>query len=241
MESDSELNDIISTNTKRNRIIKIDSEDSDSDFDEIVFPLQKRCRIISDDEEESRNEDCEINLISKEWIWKDTENISKIWQYSRISRINILVGQNVTALQMVNGILTEDFWEIVVIESNRYASQTIQDETRKLKKFEDNWRDTNIDEISAYFALCILMSLVKKSSVQSYWSKRSIIETPIFRKTMPFWRFAQLSRFLHFTNNEVVDKNDDRLCKLRSIIDYLNEKFKTIYTPEEYVLGMGDV
>lgn len=54
---------------------------------------------------------------------------------------------------------------------------------------------------------------------------------------MPCWRFAQLSRFLHFTNNEVVDSNNnnDRLWKLRSIIDYFNEKFKTIYTPEENV------
>jgi hypothetical protein len=78
MESDSELSDIVSTNTKRKRLIKIDSKDSDCD--EIIFPLRKRCRIISDDEEESGNEDCEINPVSKEWIWKDTENKSKIWQ-----------------------------------------------------------------------------------------------------------------------------------------------------------------
>lgn len=46
---------------------------------------------------------------------------------------------------------------------------------------------------------------------------------------------SQLSRFLHFTNNDVEDNNNDRLWKLRSIIDYFNQKFKTIYTPEEDV------
>ena len=51
---------------------------------------------------------------------------------------------------------------------------------------------------------------------------------------MSLRRFAQLSRFLHFSNNEVGNK-DDRLCKLRVIIDYLNEKFISIYIPEEYV------
>lgn len=231
MESDSEFSDIILTNNNKRKRQIIDSENSDTDRDEIVLSVRKRCRIISDDsddEEENGNKDC------KEWIWKDTENNSEVWQYSRISGINIPVGENITALQMVNKILTEELWKILVIESNRYANQTMLDETRTLKKFEDNWRDINIDEIKTYFALCILMSQVKKSSVQSYWSKRSIIETPIFRKTMPFWRFVQLSRFLHFTNNEVVDKND-RMCKLRSIIDYLNEKFESIYTAEEYV------
>lgn len=37
-------------------------------------------------------------------------------------------------LQMVNEILTEVFWQIIVTETNRYASQTLQNETRKLKK-----------------------------------------------------------------------------------------------------------
>ncbi|XP_050452209.1 piggyBac transposable element-derived protein 4-like [Cataglyphis hispanica] len=231
MESKSEVNDIISTNGKR----KHDGSDShsDSDFDEIIFPLRNRRRILSDDEKEYINEDCEIDLIPNEWVWKDTENITKIWKYSRTSKINIPFGQSVTVLQMINEILTEDFWQIIVTETNRYASQILRNKTHKLKKYEDNWRDTNLDEIKAYFALCILMSQVKKNSLQSYWSKRSIIETPIFRKIMPFWRFSQLSRFLHFSNNDVEDHNNDRLWKLRSIIDYFNEKFKTIYTPEE--------
>lgn len=101
MESKSEVNDIISTNRKR----KHDSGDSDSDFEEIVFPLRNRRIILSDDEEECINEDCEINLISNEWIWKDIENITKIWKYSRISKINIPFGQSVTVLEMVNEIL----------------------------------------------------------------------------------------------------------------------------------------
>lgn len=69
IESDSELSDIISTSIKRKQLLAIDSEDNNSDCDEIVFPLRKRCTMMSDDEEESDNENCEINLIVKEWIW----------------------------------------------------------------------------------------------------------------------------------------------------------------------------
>lgn len=67
-----------------------------------------------------------------------------------------------------------------------------------------------------------------------YWSKRPLIETPIFRNVMPFKRFKQISRFLHFCNNETAD-NNDRLRKIRPIINLWNEKFKEIYTPDEYV------
>lgn len=34
------------------------------------------------------------------------------------------------------------------------------------------------DEMKAYFAMCVLMSQVMKSSIQSYWSQRSVISTP---------------------------------------------------------------
>lgn len=73
MESNSEVNDIISTNRKR----KYDTSDSDSDFDEIVFPLRNRRRILSDDEEECINEDCEINLKSNEWRHRTLRDASQ--------------------------------------------------------------------------------------------------------------------------------------------------------------------
>lgn len=47
---------------------------------------------------------------------------------------------------------------------------------------------------------------------------------------MPFWKFAQLFRFLHFTNNKIMNKDDNRIYKLRNIINYLNEKFLSVCT-----------
>ena len=51
---------------------------------------------------------------------------------------------------------------------------------------------------------------------------------------MPFKRFRQILRFLHFSDNETADSND-RFRKVRSIINLWNEKFKEIYTSNEYV------
>ncbi|XP_017765529.1 PREDICTED: piggyBac transposable element-derived protein 4-like [Eufriesea mexicana] len=105
----------------------------------------------------------------------------------------------------------------------------------KSRKVDDNWYPVTLDEVKAYCALHILMSQLKKSNVQLYWTTRAaVVETPIFRKTMPLKRFRQISRFLHFLHNETAD-GSDRLRKVRPIINLWNEKFKEIYTPNEYV------
>ncbi|KAK2578546.1 hypothetical protein KPH14_012575 [Odynerus spinipes] len=57
---------------------------------------------------------------------------------------------------------------------------------------------------------------------------------------MPYWRFAQILRFLRFTDNEVAKDNDDRLCKVRSVRDYFNEKFQNNYTPAEYSISLDE-
>ncbi|XP_017756490.1 PREDICTED: piggyBac transposable element-derived protein 4-like [Eufriesea mexicana] len=105
----------------------------------------------------------------------------------------------------------------------------------KRRKVDDNWYPVTLDEVKAYYALHISMSQVKKSNVQLYWTTRAaVVETPIFKKTMPFKRFRQISRFLHFFDNETAD-GSDRLRKVRPIINLWNEKFKEIYTPNDYV------
>lgn len=71
------------------------------------------------------------------------------------------------------------------------------------------------------------MTQVKKQKIQMYWCKRKIIKTPIFRKSMPLRGFFQLTRFLHFANNNVTD-NNNKLHKVRSMINYFNEKFKDV-------------
>ena len=64
------------------------------------------------------------------------------------------------------------------------------------------------------------------------WSKRAIIETPIFRRTMPLKRFVQITRCLHFANNNT-SNTTDKLCKIRPVINYFNQKFKEVYTMQQ--------
>lgn len=108
------------------------------------------------------------------------------------------------------------------------AHQIMNDESKR-RKMDDTWLSVTHDEMKVYYALCILMTLVKKSNIQMYWSNREVIETPITKKVMPFKRFRQISRLLHFSDNETTD-NNDRLRKVKPVITFWKEKFNKIYT-----------
>lgn len=206
-----------------------DNESSDSD---VFMPVAKRIRhMIIDDSSEVEG------TTEQPWIWRKVENTPIVWKYSEHHGIKASVlnnlSENPTILDLFFITFDKKFWESLVTERNRFADQTIHDE-RKKRCVDDTWYPVTLDEMKAYFALCILMGQVKKSSIQLYWTKRAVLGTPIFRETMPFKRFRQISRFLHFSDNETGDSKD-RLRKIRPVIDFWNQKFKEIYTPNEYV------
>ena len=123
------------------------------------------------------------------------------------------------------------FWENLVTETNLYAEQIINNENKR-RKIDKAWFPIDCDELKIYIALCIIAAEVKKPAIQMYWSKRAVIATPIFRETMPYKRFLQISRFLHFANNEVANRSD-KLSKIKPVINYFNQQFQKIYTMQE--------
>jgi len=50
----------------------------------------------------------------------------------------------------------------------------------EITKMKEEWCPLTNDEVRAYFALCIIMSQIKKSKIDMYWSKQKILETHIF-------------------------------------------------------------
>ena len=58
---------------------------------------------------------------------------------------------------------------------------------------DDNWFPVTKNEMLAYYALCILMTQVKKPNLQMHWTKREVIETPIFGKVMSLKRFTNIT------------------------------------------------
>lgn len=171
-----------------------------------------------------------------EWTWRKKDNVAHIKPFIASPGIKNPVlhrlGSNPTPLNFFDEVFDKHFWQMVTEETNRFAVQVIQGDTTKKKKIDDAWYPVTVDEMKAYIALSIIMTQVKKPCVQMNWSKRVIIYTPIYEQTMPYRRFLGITRFLHFGNSDHEKKND-KMTKVRNMVNYLNEKFDELYTPEE--------
>lgn len=103
----------------------------------------------------------------------------------------------------------------------------------------ESWKDVDAKGMKLFLALLILQGIVVKPQVNMCWCKKDVLATPLFGKVMSWNQFQVLMRCLHFVNNEdQIDKAshpNPRLSKLWPVIEKLNDKFLTIYTPTQDV------
>jgi hypothetical protein len=126
----------------------------------------------------------------------------------------------------------ESLWDEIATETNRFAVQF--HERNPNSPTRSQWFPTTSQEMKTYFALCVLMTQVKKPNLQSYWSIRKSLHTPFFSKVIHFKRFVILYKFLRFTNNENLPENDP-LRKLVPVLNHLKKNFREVYYLQENV------
>ena len=71
-----------------------------------------------------------------------------------------------------------------------------------------SWFNTTPDEMSVFLSMIIIMGLMPKPELKSYWTRDPVLETPFFPNTMPRDRFAELLSNLHFVDNSRADTTD---------------------------------
>jgi hypothetical protein len=89
-----------------------------------------------------------------------------------------------------------------------------------------------------FIALTLLMGIIKKPEISNYWSTHPLLKSSIFNTVMPRNRYQSILQFLHFADNSLYNANDpnrDKLYKVRPVIDYLVNKFKSVYMPEQNI------
>ncbi len=119
----------------------------------------------------------------------------------------------------------EKLMDIIVEESNKYhESITVRCKDPNKRKHQKAWVPIDRNEMYVFFATFLLMSAVKKSKMNEYWSNDPLIDTPIFRKIMARDRFFAIMRALHFNDNQKQIQGD-RLFKVKPVIDLLKERF----------------
>ena len=118
----------------------------------------------------------------------------------------------------------------IVLETNKYYELVTKDSEIPLFSKTKRWKETNDKEIYLYISILLLMSHVKKHQISDYWAKDPLLYTEIFHKYMTRDRFYALSKFLHFADNKN-PKKDDRIWKIRDIIEIFKENCKENFRP----------
>lgn len=114
----------------------------------------------------------------------------------------------------------ESVIESIVVETNRYASQ----------KKSKNWEDVTLQEMKAYFGVLIMMGLNPLPDMELYWSSDRFYNNPEISTVFPITRYKKITENLHLRNNAEepprTSPNYDKLYKLRTLIDTLNDVFQ---------------
>jgi hypothetical protein len=167
----------------------------------------------------------------KPWDWFEGENEVENIPFTGKHGINPVICRQLTnknsELDVLDQFLGNDFWQQVCNETNRKAHSYLDEGLRSVK-----WVDLTIDELKAYFGLVILMAQNLKANIHDNWSTRRVLHQPIFGETMSRDRFKTISRFLHFSSS--VEPND-KLRKIRPIIDQFIASYKKVFTPQKEI------
>jgi len=159
-----------------------------------------------------------------------------------------------TSLDFFNLFFDDDFFQRLVDETNRYASQciavaaTVATVAAASSSVDDapvgvansSWTETTLPEMKAYIAMNIAMGLREYPEGHRIWSTRPLFYDPYLARIMSRDRFCALSRYFHIVDNTgaVTDyrlPGYDPMHKVRPIIDLFNTRSAALYRPKQYL------
>lgn len=197
-------------------------------------PNKRLASAISDDDinspgaQSSNSEEDEPG--SDDWR-KDQPNI-KDFPFNEQTGLKIVVPENANPMFFFKLLLTDDFVDALVKKTNEYATNLINS-NRPLRRRStwNSWRDVSCDEMRKFIRLIFSMGLMSLPSYKKYWSKDFLYKNEHFSSIMTRERFESILRFFNFGEKPKFD--EDRLSKIRMIIDHFNETMLELITPEK--------
>ncbi|KAL6420058.1 hypothetical protein ACFW04_011915 [Cataglyphis niger] len=193
------------------------SEDSESD----IRPPKSRKRniILSDSDNELEEE------------WNEHDITPNLPNYLNIPGATIEFGDAPTISEVTDLFFDKTFFDLVVTQTNLYHSQ--MKALHKISAKTVPWTEVTTNEIKKFLGLPILMGQTRKSCWKDYWSTDPLVEIPIFRATITRMRFEQILTFFHLNDNTQCIVPQDRLSKIKPLLDYIILKYQAIYIPKQ--------
>ena len=102
--------------------------------------------------------------------------------------IRVEMEENSSCLQYFELLFTNDVYQLILNETIQFQHQ----KGHLDHNLQGRLHNFTIPELKAWLRLTLSMGLVRKNSIKSYWSKNSVIQTPIFPNTMSRDRYLHI-------------------------------------------------
>jgi len=127
-----------------------------------------------------------------------------------------------------------EIFHLLVEQTNVYYLQHLDRQAGPSRRMPD----IMLPDMMTFIPLALQMGHELKDTLQDYWSRLRQLHNPFYDETMTRDKFLHILRFLHFADNsQKPDEGEeyDRLWKLRTVFDKLNDAYAKFYNPLEHL------
>ncbi|KAJ8911109.1 hypothetical protein NQ315_003371 [Exocentrus adspersus] len=153
-----------------------------------------------------------------EWIRGDLEPNNQNFPAPNYSQY-----QNMSPVQLFELFIDDDILSLLIRETSTYALFKNCPDPR-----------VSLEEMKCYLGILILTGYNDLPGQRFYWDSDSDMRNHLVYNSMRRDRFLQISRFIHFADNNNPDISD-KIWKMRPLMDKVKSKFLEHFQPEEHL------
>lgn len=157
-----------------------------------------------------------------------------------------MVSENREPESFFQALFDESMWTILSENTNLYAFKRKRllgncpieaMDNSAYKKFArlNTWKNVSESELKVFVAHLLVMGVLRKTELESYWSSSGVCKVPFFGKWMSRNRFTSILSNFHITDDSTNPPfgkfGHDALAKLRPFLTMCQENFKFTYKP----------
>lgn len=189
----------------------------DPDPDELAYET---------DDDEVDNPDYAAN--PPQWSPHNTTGLHDI-PFTKEEGFLVPLPEERTPISFFNLLIDIIFLEQIVAATNKYALELFCGPNTTPGSRITRWKDLTIAELKIFLALIMHMGVLQYPRIQDYWKVNKLFIS-CFPKFMSRDRFLIILRCINF---EARPDPSNRASKVQFLIDYFNDKMKSIFYPQK--------
>lgn len=164
--------------------------------------------------------------------WAENPPVLKNFAFTGKQELKVPVPGEGKPIDFFNLFADDAFYDMLLTETNRYAEYVFLHEPQGPHSRISRWKCVVKKEMAEFLGISFLMGIIQLPRLRDYWRTDRFYNLSV-RNYMSRDRYLIILRCLHFTQNvqERETPPEDRLYKIRPLLELFNRKIVTIYAP----------